>query len=78
MYAAQGQPCSESVRCLVGKCPVDIDAGAAACPTIIPDGQACGPDTADARRLSLTATTTCDVFSTCIDGVCTLAPPACP
>jgi hypothetical protein len=68
---------SKSVRCLVGvpSLPLpdepfgtcDPEAGAAACPTVIPDGQPCGAPSS-----------TCDTFASCIDALCVLGPPACP
>lgn len=71
-WAAPEQPCSDLVRCLVGSCVFvgtsgpgngqDADGGLAAgtCPTVVPDGQPC------------TVASTCDTFSQCFQGKCTL------
>jgi hypothetical protein len=65
-YASAGQPCDgDAVRCLVGFCPSSMpfaDGGTMnVCPNVIPDGQPC-PATGG----------TCDTFSECISGACTI------
>ena len=55
-WASAGDACGDSVRCLVGPCPV-----LGVCPTVIADGQACTDPTS-----------TCDDFSSCVDGTCVL------
>ena len=64
-WATAGQPCGGNVRCTVGYCPDNSGQGGnGVCPTVIADGQACGG--------ANEATTTCDTFSQCLQGTCTL------
>jgi len=67
-WASAGQPCSDTVRCLVGGCPSTGTTVGGVCPTVIPDGQACTPSV---------ATATCDTFANCEGGTCVLGYPAC-
>jgi hypothetical protein len=65
-YASAGQPCDgDAALCLVGFCPFPTplaDAGTVkVCPNVIADGQPCTVTGA-----------TCDTFSSCISGVCTI------
>jgi hypothetical protein len=70
-WASPGQPCSDSVRCLVGSCNYgtrvtlttqDPDGGllAGTCPPVVADGEPC------------TVTSTCDSFAQCFQGTCKL------
>jgi hypothetical protein len=58
-WAEAGQPCSSTVRCLVGDCP-----SSGSCPLVISDGQPCSPQ--------LLAAATCDAFASCRNGICSL------
>jgi hypothetical protein len=70
-----GQPCSDSARCLVGSCnfggffPITQgpDGGLlwGTCPTVVADGQPCTVAPGN-------GTTTCDTFSECFAGTCSL------
>jgi hypothetical protein len=64
-FAAAGQPCGATVRCLVGSCPWPNGANApgGACPAVIPDGQPC---------VDSDPTKTCDTFAQCTGGICRL------
>jgi hypothetical protein len=62
-WAAAGQPCGGTVRCLVGGCPTPTAGSMALCPKVVPDGQPC--DATD-------PTSTCDTFASCMAGKCVL------
>jgi hypothetical protein len=74
-WVGPGQPCSDAARCLVGSCdfggffPVTTapDGGLlfGTCPTVIPDGQPCTVTAGNGA-------TTCDTFSQCFEGTCSL------
>lgn len=65
-WADPGSACGWGVLCRVGRCPVNEQLGVpdGMCPAIIADGQPCSDDPTDG--------TTCDTFSLCASGVCTL------
>jgi hypothetical protein len=67
-WVAAGQPCSDTILCLVGSCP-ENGSNTATCPTVIPDGQACSEED---------QTSTCDWFANCTGGTCVLGYPSCP
>jgi hypothetical protein len=61
-WAMPGATCGANVTCEIGQCFHGT------CPTIIPDGQPCGPD----------PTKMCDVYADCMGGTCQLqTPPTC-
>jgi hypothetical protein len=68
-WAAAGQPCSASTRCLVGSCPGSgLPTAPSVCPAVIADGQPCTEG--DPSK-------TCDTFASCLGGTCSLVPNAC-
>ncbi len=63
-WAGPGQPCGDSVRCLVGQCNWSSQAETAGtCPAVIADGQPCD---------SMDNTKTCDTIAVCAGGKCEL------
>lgn len=67
-WAGAGQPCSATIRCLVGNCPFANETTGGICPTVIPDGQPC-----DGSETSI-----CDTLASCQGGTCVLGYPSCP
>jgi hypothetical protein len=59
-WASDGDACSESSPCLVGVCNFEGSSTSGICPDVAANGQPCPTD----------ATSTCDTFSECINGVC--------
>lgn len=64
-WAAAGQPCTATARCLVGYCPSTNDTTSGTCPAVIPDGQPCNITSTD-------STSVCDTFAQCFEGTCHL------
>ncbi len=62
-WAAAGQPCDGTARCLVGTCPWSPTGPTGACPAVIPDGKPCNPGDPAA---------TCDTYAECAGGACVL------
>jgi hypothetical protein len=70
-WAGGGQPCGNTVRCLVGNCSSSFFGSGGTCPVVIPDGRPCGSKNSSAE--------TCDVFASCVNGICSLGESvACP
>ncbi len=61
-WASAGEVCSAAAPCLIGICPLGGTSPTGVCPTVVANGQPCPAD----------ATSTCDVFASCINGECAL------
>jgi hypothetical protein len=69
IWASAGQPCGDTVTCLVGDCAFAGSTSAGVCPTVIPDGQPCSPSD---------PAFTCDSYASCQGGMCVIGYPSCP